>query len=88
MKGPYDMVFIDADKEGYPEYLEHALRLTKLGSLILAHNMFMGLATVKGKTSSTQKGIPEYTKRIFNDQRLSSIIVPIGDGLALSYRTE
>jgi caffeoyl-CoA O-methyltransferase len=86
MKGPYDIVFIDADKEGYPDYLDHALRLTKLGSLILAHNMFMDLTTVRGRTSSRQKGIPEYTKRIFSDPRLSSMVVPIGDGLAVSYR--
>jgi predicted O-methyltransferase YrrM len=86
IKGPYDMVFIDADKDGYPDYLEHALRLTQPGSLILAHNMFMGLTTVKGEKTSKQKGIAEYTKRIFSDHRLSSLIVPLGDGLALSYR--
>jgi predicted O-methyltransferase YrrM len=86
MKEPYDMVFIDADKDPYPEYLEHALRLTQPGSAILAHNMFMDLATIKGEKSSKQRGIAEYTKRIFNDHRLSSIIIPIGDGLALSWR--
>lgn len=88
MKGPYDMVFIDADKDGYPKYLEHALRLTQPRSTILAHNMFMDLATVKGEKTSKQQGIAEYTKRIFSDYRLSSIIVPIGDGLALSFRTK
>jgi predicted O-methyltransferase YrrM len=88
MRGPYDMVFIDADKDGYPQYLEHALRLTQPGSMILAHNMFMDLATVKAEKSSKQRGIAQYTKRIFMDNRLSSIIVPIGDGLALSYRTK
>jgi predicted O-methyltransferase YrrM len=88
LKGPYDMVFIDADKDGYPQYMEHALRLTQRGSVILAHNMFMDLATIKGGKSSRQRGIAEYTKRIFSDDRLSSMIVPIGDGLALSYRTK
>jgi len=86
MKGPYDMVFIDADKDPYPEYLEHAMRLTKPGSIILAHNMFMDLQIGKGEKHSKQRGITEYTKRIFSDQRLSSLIVPVGDGLALSYR--
>jgi predicted O-methyltransferase YrrM len=86
LQGPYDIVFIDADKEGYPKYLDHALRLTEVGSLILAHNMFMDLTAVKGKMSSRQRGINEYTKRIFADEALSSLIVPIGDGLAVSYR--
>jgi predicted O-methyltransferase YrrM len=88
MAGPYDAVFIDADKEGYPKYLEHAIRLTQPGSMILAHNMFMDLATVKGEKSSKQPGIAEYASRMFSDNRLSSIIVPIGDGLALSFRTK
>jgi predicted O-methyltransferase YrrM len=88
MEGPYDMVFIDADKDPYPEYLEQAFRLTQAGSVILAHNMFMDLATVKGEKLSKQRGIAEYTKRIFSDSKLSSLIIPLGDGLALSFRTK
>ena len=33
--GPFDLTFIDADKEGYPEYLEWSLRISRPGSLIL-----------------------------------------------------
>ncbi|MDP9137607.1 MAG: O-methyltransferase [Pseudomonadota bacterium] len=36
---PFDMVFIDADKTGYPDYLEWAIRLARPGSLILADNV-------------------------------------------------
>ncbi|WXG46940.1 MAG: O-methyltransferase [Candidatus Atabeyarchaeum deiterrae] len=86
MKVTYDMVFIDANKDEYPSYLEQALRLTAPGSVILAHNMFMSIGTVNGKRSRRQKGITEYTRRIFNDHRLSSLVVPLGDGMALSYR--
>jgi predicted O-methyltransferase YrrM len=86
MKVTYDMVFIDANKDEYPEYLDQALRLTVPGSVILAHNMFMSIGTVNGKRSRRQKGIAEYTRRIFNDHRLSSLVVPLGDGMALSYR--
>lgn len=88
MKGPYDIVFIDADKDEYPNYLEQALRLTRLGSMILADNMFWSGATIRGEKREGARGITEYTKRIFNDSRLSSLIVPLGDGLALSYRTK
>jgi caffeoyl-CoA O-methyltransferase len=41
-EGPFDLTFIDADKEGYPEYLEWALRLSRPGSLILGDNAIMG----------------------------------------------
>jgi predicted O-methyltransferase YrrM len=87
MSGPYDLVFIDADKDEYPAYLEHALRLTKLRSTIMADNMLWSGATVHGDTRRERvQGIMEYTKRIFADKRLSSIIIPLGDGLAVSYR--
>jgi caffeoyl-CoA O-methyltransferase len=39
LKGPVDLVFIDADKEGYPDYLNKMLPLVRPGGLILAHNI-------------------------------------------------
>jgi predicted O-methyltransferase YrrM len=39
VKGPFDLVFIDADKENYPGYLDWAVKLTHPGSLIVADNM-------------------------------------------------
>ncbi|HZC85015.1 MAG TPA: O-methyltransferase, partial [Rubrobacter sp.] len=41
-ENPFDLVFIDADKMGYPEYLEWSLRLTRPGSLILGDNTVRG----------------------------------------------
>jgi len=87
MSEPYDLVFIDANKDEYPAYLDHALRLTKARSTILADNMLWSGATIHGDTRREGvHGIMEYTKRIFADNRLSSIIIPLGDGLAVSYR--
>jgi predicted O-methyltransferase YrrM len=87
MNGPYDLVFIDADKDEYPAYLDHALRFTKAGSTILADNLLWSGATVRAdRRRKGVRGIMEYTKRIFADPRLSSILVPLGDGVALSYR--
>ena len=39
LKDPIDLVFIDADKEGYPDYLSKLAPLTRPGGLIVAHNM-------------------------------------------------
>lgn len=88
MKRPYDIVFVDANKEEYPNYLEEALRLTRPRSIILDDNMLWGGATVRVEKGEGAQGIIEYTKCIFNDSRLSSLIVPFGDGLAVSYRTK
>jgi predicted O-methyltransferase YrrM len=87
LKGPYDLVFIDADKEEYPIYLQEAMRLTKPGSLILADNMLWKGATIRGENDGEDaRGISEYIQHIFHDPRLSSLIIPLGDGLAISSR--
>jgi predicted O-methyltransferase YrrM len=39
LKGPLDLVFLDADKEGYPDYLAKLAPLVRAGGLIIAHNM-------------------------------------------------
>jgi caffeoyl-CoA O-methyltransferase len=87
LSGPYDFIFIDADKAEYPDYLDEALRLTQPGSVIMADNMLWSGSVLKGwKSKAAPQGILKYTKRIFEDERLTSIIVPLGDGLAVSYR--
>jgi len=87
VKGPYDVVFIDADKDEYPQYLQHAMKLTSIGSIILADNLLWSGATfLRGIQREGAEGIIEYTKRIFNDPRLSSLLIPLGDGLGVSYR--
>jgi predicted O-methyltransferase YrrM len=89
LQGPYDIVFVDADKDEYPRYLEYAMKLTKPGAVILADNMlWSGAAFLSGVRKEGASGIIEYTKRIFSDRRLSSLIVPLGDGLAISFRVK
>ncbi|HYW02119.1 MAG TPA: O-methyltransferase [Candidatus Acidoferrum sp.] len=85
MEKVFDCIFIDADKNEYPDYLRHSLRLTQRGSVILADNMFWSdIAT--GQKQTGQRGVRSYTEMIFKDKRLSSLILPLGDGLAISYR--
>jgi caffeoyl-CoA O-methyltransferase len=81
-----DIVFIDADKDEYPDYLRHALRLTRSGSIIVADNMLWKGSVLGSHEREGTRSIHEYTRMIFNDKRLSSIIIPLGDGLAVSYR--
>jgi len=88
LKGFYDCVFIDADKNEYPKYLRHSLRLTCPGSVIIADNLFWGGSVLSDQHREGARSIHEYTRMIFKDKRLSSIIVPLGDGLALSHRVK
>jgi caffeoyl-CoA O-methyltransferase len=86
-EGPFDLIFIDADKEGYPEYLEWALRLSRPGSLILGDNTIWGGSIIDPEDDPT-RAIHEFNERIAGDPRLSAIVLPLlrerVDGLAIA----
>ena len=75
-EGPFDVVFIDADKTGYPEYLEWSLRLTRPGSLILGDNTVRGGSILEPRDDSA-RATNEFNERIAGDPRLSAILLPI-----------
>jgi predicted O-methyltransferase YrrM len=86
-EGPFDLTFIDADKEGYPEYLEWALKLSRPGSLILGDNTIWG-GTIINPQDNPTRAIYEFNERLAKDPRLSAIVLPLlrerVDGLAIA----
>ena len=84
---PFDLVFIDADKEGYPKYLEEALRLSRTGSLILADNTIRGGGVLAPEDGSS-RGVREYNRMVSQNERLSATILPFFkarvDGLTIA----
>jgi predicted O-methyltransferase YrrM len=86
-EGPFDLVFIDADKEGYPAYLEWALRLSRPGTMILADNVIRGGSVIEPQ-DATNRAVAEFNKRLADDPRLSATVIPFlrhrVDGLAVA----
>ena len=81
----YDLAFLDAVKVEYPEYLEHALRLVRPGGVILADNvLWSGRVADPKVTDPATQGLRAYARLIASDDRLDSVILTIGDGLAVS----
>lgn len=85
--GPFDLIFIDADKEGYPEYLDWSLRLSQPGSLILGDNAIREGSVINPDDSSA-RAMREFNERMARDPRLSGIVLPLIreriDGLAIA----
>ena len=75
-QGPFDVIFIDADKESYPEYLDASLRLVRPGSLILGDNTIRGGAVLDPK-NSTSRATREFNERVAGDPRLTGIVLPL-----------
>jgi predicted O-methyltransferase YrrM len=88
--GPFDLVFIDADKRSNPEYLRWALRLTRAGSLIVADNIVRGGAVADaGSDDPSVVGVRRFFELVAAEPRLSATAVQtVGekghDGFALA----
>jgi predicted O-methyltransferase YrrM len=71
VKGPVDIVFIDAEKSGYVDYLKETLPLVRPGGLILAHNVNM---------------VPDYVKAVTANSALDTVFYMQGNQLAISLK--
>ena len=84
---PFDLIFIDADKGSYPEYLERAVELSRPGSLVLADNTIRGGSVLDPRDDSA-RATREFNENLARDPRLSAVILPILreriDGLAIA----
>lgn len=80
--GPFDFVFIDADKGSYGLYLDWALENVEPGGLITAHNAFRaGGVFDPNDNSDDAKGMRAFNARWAAEPKLLSTIYPAGDGL-------
>ena len=88
--GPFDLVFIDADKESYPEYLEWAVRLARPGALLVADNVVRGGAITDPASADPRvRGVRRFLERLASDPHLRAVVVPMAgakgyDGFALA----
>ena len=79
----FDIVFIDADKESYPEYYDLIINKVRSGGIIIADNILWSgkiLEKVE-KDDQATKSIIEFNNKIIEDNRVKNIILPIRDGL-------
>lgn len=81
--GSADAMFVDADKEGYVAYLEHALRILRPGGVLLADNVLAGGDVVHGD-DATAVAIRRFLAAVRATPALRSVIVPLGDGCLLA----
>jgi len=92
--GPFDLVFIDADKETNPDYLAWALRLSRPGTVIVADNVVRGGAILDGASADPSvRGVRRFLELVAADPRLAATAIQtVGakgwDGFAIALVTE
>ncbi|QBF46798.1 O-methyltransferase [Janibacter limosus] len=78
----YDLVHIDADKEGYPDYVEHAIRLLRPGGVLAMDNMLWhDRVADPASRDATTVLLRDLGKQLRDDDRLIPSLLPVGDGL-------
>jgi len=86
---PFDLVFIDADKESYPAYLEWSLTLVRPGGIILADNVLFSPSWKSRITDGDPqdpavRGVREFNRALAANPRLTSVAIAIREGVAVA----
>jgi len=82
----FDLVFIDADKQNYPNYLEIILPKLKSGSVILSDNVLWTGKVIEKlqKGDKDTEALLKYNKMINEHSQLETVLLPIRDGLTIT----
>lgn len=86
LDGPFDLVFIDADKTGYPAYLEAVLPKLAPRGLVVADNMLRDGRVLEDDPDPGTRAVQEYHARVAADPGLVSVLLTVRDGLTLVRR--
>lgn len=91
LEHPYDLIFLDAAKGQYIEFLPHCLRLLNPGGLLISDNiLYRGMVAREGFVEHKHRTITvrlrAYIEALMSNESLLTSIIPIGDGMAVSMK--
>ncbi len=90
-KAPFDMIFIDADKGGYPKYLDWAELYIKQDGLIVADNTLL-FNTVflesppKEVSEKSWQAMREFNRRLSDEEKYYSMLIPTDEGMTVALK--
>jgi caffeoyl-CoA O-methyltransferase len=79
-----DLVFLDADKPGYPVYWELLVPRVRPGGLLLADNVLFDGQAADPAATGNAAAIREFNDLVRRDDRVESVLLPIADGLTIA----
>lgn len=92
LNGPYDFIFLDAAKGQYIYYLPEAVRLLAPGGVLMSDNVLQDGDVIESRFAVERRNrtihsrMREYLYELKHDERLTTSILPLGDGVALSVK--
>lgn len=87
LEGPFDLIFVDIHKEGYPDVLEPCIRRLRVGGLLVTDNVLWKgkVANPKDRSHETA-AIRSYNERLAKDPRMLATILPERDGVSVAVK--
>jgi caffeoyl-CoA O-methyltransferase len=83
LNGPFDLVFVDADKAGYQEYWERSIPLLRPGGLMVVDNVLWS-GRVLNPQEKSDREIHAFNEHARQDQRMEIVMLPVRDGMLLA----
>jgi predicted O-methyltransferase YrrM len=87
LKGPFDLVFIDADKINYANYFDQVIDKVNIGGYILTDNVLWSGKVLDTKQDKDTAAIVAFNKKVMEDPRVETVLVPIRDGILIARKT-
>ena len=87
LDGPFDLVFIDADKVQYLDYYELSLGMLSDRGIIAVDNVLWG-GRVLNPESESDRAIADFNSRVARDPRARHVLLPIRDGVMLIHKAK
>ncbi len=83
LTGPFDLVFIDADKENYAAYFDLVIDKVPPGGYLLADNVLWSGKVLQDQPDKSTKAIQEFNAKVKADARVQTMLLPLRDGIML-----
>ena len=92
LEGPFDLAFIDGPKQRYGDHIERSIALLRPGGLLVVDNVLISGVIATGVpsgpwTAEHIEWMRDVNRRLTSDERLLTLITPVGDGVAVAVRT-
>jgi caffeoyl-CoA O-methyltransferase len=82
----FDLLFIDAVKEEYSQYLDLGLPRLRTGGVVIVDNLLWGGMVATGDTESSTVALREFNRYFLNHPQLLAEVLPVGDGLGYAVK--
>jgi len=83
LEGQFDVVFMDGNKRHYSEYFDVVFPKLRLGGLLIADNTLWDGHVLEDSKDAQTVGVQKFNDKVFSDERVERVIVPVRDGMTL-----